>query len=153
MTDNITPIHFCPTCYKMVSRITSTTTGGFMCNSCGSDTETISKFHAMRGKDARRALAWRGFSESGVAEPITESLYFSDVIELLRDELESGSDNSKTVMRMLRAGMRDYLDQCRDLDEDAATENEEARLDRCQRSRDLRAEIARTTESLYGVKS
>ena len=153
MTDNTNQIHFCSTCCKMISRVTPTTTGSLMCNSCGSDTETISKFHAMREKDARRALAWKGFSESSVAEPITESIYFDDVIKLLRDELESGSDNSKTVMRMLRAGTRDYLDQCRDLDEDATIGNEEARLDRRQRSPDLRAEIARTTESLYGVKS
>jgi len=32
-------------------------------------------------------------------------------------------------------------------------DDEELLLDRCQRSRDLRAEIARTTERLYGVRS
>jgi len=55
---------------------------------------------------------WKKMAFHNQGEPICETPYFDDVIQLLADELETGRDHSVRVLELLRIGASEYIERC-----------------------------------------
>jgi hypothetical protein len=93
---------------------------------------------------------WESMGQAHDGEPITEGLYFGDVIKLMAEEMKTGKDNGKMILSLLRAGAKDYLKNCIDDADIPDLESElEKVLDDRERARDVSRTLRETAASVF----
>jgi hypothetical protein len=94
---------------------------------------------------------WENMGQIHNAEPITESIYFDDIVKMMIEEMKTGKDNSKMILSLLRYGAKDYIENCIDADHGQISEEvTEKFIDDQERARDVSETLRRTAASVYG---
>lgn len=59
--------------------------------------------------DAKHLAEWNSWPDASSWEPIGEALYLDDVINLIKHDMEFGTESADKIYSLLMAGVRDYI--------------------------------------------